>query len=1080
MLGTLSLSAQHITTPINSDDVMPSGQWKGTWIGVDSLTAGEVIEGNTKVLARYLRKEFALQKKEIRRARAFVAVRGYYELYVNGRKIGNQVLSPIQSDFRKSLTYNVLDVTEAMDKTDVTCVGLILGNGRSVSPRNEKRLKYPFFGLPQCMVNVVVDYADGTSQCLYTSDMWKSTTNGPVRYNNEYDGEEYDARLEMDGWSEAGYDDRAWQKADVVDKPTATLYPQTTENQIATPLDEYAGIAPLTLWKKDKATYVDVKQNIAGWLAVRVRGNKGDTIRVKYAEKIKEDSTLYTANLRKSITEDMYICNGEEGEGRWWTPRFVYHGFQYARITGLDGISPEDIKAYVVANEIKTIGSFKCNNEVLNRIYRNAWWGILDNYKGFPVDCPQRDERMPWLGDRTAGSLGESFLFDNNRLYTHWMRDICDAQRKDGTIPDVAPGYWVIYSDNVTWPAALPFTCEMLYRQYGNDEAIRNSYPYIKRWIDHIVTKRADSTGVIIRDKYGDWCMPPEKLNMIHSKDPSRITDGALLSTAYMIRIMRIMSDFATMQGLSDDARRYASDASTMQRAFNNRFLHVEGNNAYYGNNTATANILALAFDIVPAENKNAVIANVRRIIEQKHNCHVSCGVIGISHMMRTLTANGMEDLAWRIATNTTYPSWGYMVENGATTIWELWNGNTANPAMNSGNHVMLLGDLLAWIYEDLAGIRNAKGSIAYKRLDMAPAFNIAGLDNIEASYITPQGRVESAWSKKNGLIEWTVSLPKGVSATCYLPNGEVKEVKGGKPVTLVAAPDVPIAKYKGDRKAAVSYTFDDGLAEHYTLLFPELEKRGIKGTLAINGRNIGGSMKKTGCMTWEQVSEMAAAGHEISNHGWAHQNLRKITTAEMREEVQHNDTAIYNKVGVFPRTFVYPYNAKSAKIEKFCSEERAGTRTFQVSIGSKRSEQWMNEWVDGLIDKGEWGVGMTHGITVGYDAFGDPTRFWHHLDYAVSLKDSLWIATFYEVAAYNALRDDVKLSIKAKKNSLTITPKTTLDEEIYHSQLTLVIETDRPLTAKQDGKTLSVECKDGRTLVYFNPHGGKIKVKMQ
>ncbi len=784
-IGTISISAQHITTPINPDNVMPSEQWQGAWIGVDSLSEGEVLEGNTKVLARYLRKEFALKKKALKRARAFIAVRGYYEIYVNGNKIGNQVLAPIQSDFRKSMTYNVFDVTEAIGRAEVVCVGMILGNGRSVSPRNEIRLKYPFFGLPQCMVNVVVEYEDGTQQNLYTSNQWRATTNGPVRYNNEYDGEEYDARLEMRGWSETGYDDSAWRQADVVDKPTATLYPQTTENQIATPLCEYQGIEEPALWNRKGATFIDVKQNIAGWLAVRVRGNRGDTIRIKYAERLKEDSTLYTANLRKSVTEDMYICNGDEGEGRWWTPRFVYHGFQYARIMGMKGVRLDDVRPFVVANEIRTTGSFRCNNETLNRIYRNAWWGILDNYKGFPVDCPQRDERMPWLGDRTAGSLGESFLFDNNRLYTHWMRDICDAQRRDGAIPDVAPVYWVIYTDNVTWPAALPFTCDMLYRQYGNDEAIRNSYPYMVKWVDHIVKKHADSTGVITRDKYGDWCMPPEDLKMIHSKDPARITEGALLSSVYMVRIMQMMSDFADMQGFKADAKRYASDAEKMKAVFNNRFLHVEGADAYYGNNTATANILALAFDIVPAEYKDAVVSNVRQIIEQKHNSHVSCGVIGISHMMRTLTANGMEDIAWNIATNTTYPSWGYMVENGATTIWELWNGNTANPAMNSGNHVMLLGDLLAWIYEDLGGIRNAKGSVAYKCLDMAPAFNIDGLDHVDISYMTPQGLVESEWRKTDGQLEWHVTLPTGVNAVCHLPNGKVKKIKGGKPVTL-------------------------------------------------------------------------------------------------------------------------------------------------------------------------------------------------------------------------------------------------------------------------------------------------------
>ncbi len=779
------MHAQHMVTPLNADDVIEERQWKGAWIGIDRLLPGETMENKTRVNARYLRKEFTLKDKTIKRAKAYIASQGYCELYVNGRRMGENVLTPLQTDFRKSIYYSVLDVTEAM-KTDTTaCIGAILGNGRTVPMRYLKHHKCPFFGFPKCRIDVFVEYSDGSRQQLSTSKEWKVTAEGPIRSNNEYDGEVYDARLEMAAWAEKGFDDSSWKWAETAELPTGALYPQTAEGQTATALGKEH--APVHV----KDGVFDCRQNIAGWISLKIRGNRGDTIRIKYAERLNPDSTIYTANLRDAETEDIYICNGNEGEGRWWHPTFVYHGFRYVRITGMDNVTAEDIRPYLVANDVRRTGSFTSSNSTLNAIVKNAWWGIIDNYKGFPVDCPQRNERQPWLGDRTAGSLGESYLFDNNRLYTGWMRDICDAQRYDGAIPDVAPSFWNYYTDNVSWPAALPFTCYMLYRQFGNEEAIRNSYPYIKKWIEHIC-KCYTRDGIITKDKYGDWCMPPEKPEMIHSKDPARKTDGALISTAYMIRIMTMMKDFASLQGLHDEAAGYEQRAKDMTAAFNRKFLHIRRgtspqpghplfpDSVFYGNNTATANILPLAFGIVPEDCRKDVTDNVVKNIITYNNGHVSCGVIGISHLLQMLTANGYGDVAFLIATNTSYPSWGYMAEHGATTIWELWNGDTANPAMNSGNHVMLLGDLLAWCFQDLAGIKNAEGSVAYRHLTMKPDFSIQNLDSIAASYITPQGKVTSEWKKTLESLEWTVTLPQGTTADCHLPDGTVKRIKEG------------------------------------------------------------------------------------------------------------------------------------------------------------------------------------------------------------------------------------------------------------------------------------------------------------
>jgi len=344
---------------------------------------------------------------------------------------------------------------------------------------------------------------------------------------------------------------------------------------------------------------------------------------------------------------------------------------------------------------------------------QNACRGIAANYKGMPVDCPQRDERQPWLGDRTVGSLGESFVADNERLYTKWMRDICEAQRSDGCIPDVAPAFWNYYSDDVTWAAALPFGCDMLWRQFGNREAIDRSYPSIKKWVNHIIEEYSQD-GIIRCGKYGDWCVPPESLELIHSQDPARKTDVSLISTAYIIHTMQLMEQWGCEADLWRPIR------EQMTHDFNRHFLTVRRgtsprpghvlypDSVFYGNNTATANLLALAFGIVPDDCRGEVVKNVVENIILKNNAHVPCGVIGISWLLRALSDNGFSDIAYMIATQKSYPSWGYMAENGATTTWELWNGDKASPRMNSGNHVMLLGDLLTWCYQYLGGIRQS------------------------------------------------------------------------------------------------------------------------------------------------------------------------------------------------------------------------------------------------------------------------------------------------------------------------------------------------------------------------------------
>ena len=758
--------------------LLDEGKWSGYWIGLEQLLPGEERGFHTRMAARYLRKEFQLKDKTIRRATAYVAGIGLHEFYVNGHRMGNGVLQPVPSDYRKTIYYNTYDITsDILRHTSGICLGIVLGNGRLFPMQQHKPYKIHTFGYPKCRINVIVEYTDGTIQRLQTDDKgWKVMADGPIRANNEYDGEEYDARKEMMGWSEVGFDDSKWLKAERTDIPQAYLRAQMTPG-----IKVLKQMSPLVL----KGSIIDVGQNIAGWLKVRVRGQKGDTIRIVYAEKLNADGSLYRENFRNARSTDIYVCNGDEGqEGRWWTPTFVYHGFRYAEVIGLQHAKKDDFIAEVVADEVKTTGHFECSDTILNKVMQNAWWGVLDNYKGMPIDCPQRDERQPWLGDRTMGSLGESFLFDNERLYTKWMRDICEAQRTDGCIPDVAPAFWNYYSDDVAWAAALPFSCDMLWRQYGNREAIERSYPFIKKWVQHIIEEYGQD-GIIRCGKYADWCVPPEKLEQIHSEDPARKTDVTLISTAYIIRTMQLMEQWGC------EADYWKPLRQDMTEAFNRKFLTVkEGtslapghtlypDSIFYGNNTATANLLALAFGIVPEKYRQEVTKNVVENIILKNDAHVPCGVIGISWLLRGLSDNGFSDIAYMIATQHSYPSWGYMAENGATTIWELWNGDKASPKMNSGNHVMLLGDLVTWSYQYLGGIRQTGN--AYKHIVLKPDFSIQDSPWANVKYDTPYGTITSSWKKTLQQVEWDVQVPCNTTADICLPDGTIKTVGSGK-----------------------------------------------------------------------------------------------------------------------------------------------------------------------------------------------------------------------------------------------------------------------------------------------------------
>jgi len=769
--------------------ILEEVQWKAQWIGLDKAMPWDSETFASRLSARYVRKEFPIGK-QISRATVHICGLGLYELFINGQKVGDQVLAPAPTGYDKAVLYNTFDVTSLLRKGQ-NAVGITLGNGHFYNMRQTyKPWKVPTYGYPKVRMMLTLEYSDGTKEDIGTKDNWKLTADGPIRSNNEYNGEEYDARKELTGWNMPGYDDSNWQNAERVRFPADEVRAQMMPG-----MKVLQKMTPVSIKQLGNKYILDLGQNIAGWMRINVHGNAGDSVKLRFAETLQKDGEIYTENLRSARCTDVYILKGDKA-GESWAPVFIYHGFRYVEVSGLKYVpSVTDFTAEVVSDEMEQLGTLTTSNDVLNQVLKNAWWGIRDNYKGMPVDCPQRDERQPWLGDRAMGCWGESFLFDNNLMYAKWGNDIRDAQRQDGCIPDVAPIYLTYYTDNVTWPATLPFLCDMTYTQFGNKKPIEDNYEAIKKWMAHMEKNYMSPTYLMTKDEYGDWCMPPENLKMIHSEDPKRITNGTLISTAYYYKILQLMTRFANVQGLKEDAKKFSALAEKVKTGFNKEFFHKDS--LYYGNNTATSNLLPVAFGMVPKQYVDTVCKHILHTVVPANTksqigtaeLNITCGVVGIQWLMRELSRMGRADVAFALASNNKYPSWGYMAANGATTIWELWNGNTASPKMNSGNHVMLLGDLLTWSYENMAGIKSDYTQTAFKHIILKPDFSIPDLEHVDASYITPYGKVVSKWKKSLMHLDWEVSIPVNSTAEVHLPNGKTEQIGSGSYHFSVAIP---------------------------------------------------------------------------------------------------------------------------------------------------------------------------------------------------------------------------------------------------------------------------------------------------
>jgi alpha-L-rhamnosidase len=727
---------------------------------------GEPGSNDRTLPARQLRKPFTADKP-LRRATVCYCGLGWSELYINGSKVGTEVLSPPLSDYAKRLYYVTHDVTSLV-RPGANAMGAWLGNGRFFAPRLSVPAGTRTFGLPELRLRLHLAYADGTAADVFSDPTWTATTDGPITANNEYDGESYDARKEAADWAKPGFDDAKWRPADVMPAPAGDLCATMID-----PTRVVQSIKPVSVRQAKPGAFVfDLGQNFAGWCKLTVQGRRGTVVTMRFAERLNPDGTLNVANLRSAKATDAYTLRGDAPEV--YEPRFTLHGFQYVEVTGYPGTpTASAIEGEVVRDDMASAGDFTCSNPLLNHIYRDIVWTTGSSYRSIVTDCCQRDERQGWLGDRNEESRGESYVLRNGPLYAKWAQDMADSQRPDGQVSDVCPAYWEFFTNSVTWPSTMVIVPGMLMDQDADASVARRLYPNMDRWMGQMAGHIA-ADGTLSKDSYGDWCSAPSDAHAPYGAFHQQSTSGTLIATSYFHHCATLMARYARTLGKADDAARYDAIAARTLKGLNARFFKPDA--ARYDIGSQISFALPLAFDMVPGDQAQRVADRLADSIARETHGHIATGLIGCQWINTALATHGHADVAYQMATQTTYPSLGYMVDHGATTIWELWNGNTAGPAMNSGNHMMLVGDLCTFLYEDLAGIRPDPERPGFQHVIMRPD-PVPGLTAASGTHRSPYGLVASAWSTKGGAFHWDVTVPPNTTASLFVPAKSAADV---------------------------------------------------------------------------------------------------------------------------------------------------------------------------------------------------------------------------------------------------------------------------------------------------------------
>jgi alpha-L-rhamnosidase len=732
--------------------LLHSSDWKAKWIG-DSIPAADIAKPQSAPL---LRKSVNLNKK-VKCARAYISGLGYYELHINGTKVGDEVLTPGVTRYDAAVLYNTYDVTDLLNNGE-NAIGVILGNGwYNCFTQDAWDFRYAAWrDKVKLLIQIKLCFEDGEESLIVSDESWK-VSSGPIIFDGLRNGESYDARLEKVGWNEAGYDDSDWLKAVIMKPPGGVL-----KSQQMTPIRVTQTIKPIELKEVESGVWVyDLGQNISGWARITLKGPMGSKITLRYSERINEAGNIDVSAISEHIKSgefqtDTYILKGEDVE--CWEPRFTYHGFRYIQVTGFPGTPTlENLCGRVVHTDFENYGSFSCSNELLNSIQRCSRWSTLTNYHGIPTDCPHR-EKNGWTGD--AHLSAEQLLFNFNPMscYSKWMEDFADVQRPSGQLPGIIPtgGWGFNWGSGPAWDSAVILIPWYLYLYCGDLDILEKMYDNMKLYVDYMTSMASEN---IVEFGLGDWC-PPVGGASDH-ECPTEITD-----TAYYYIDTKLLSDIATLLDREEDAEKYGNLSQGIRKAFRKKFMNAETGKLIESNQTSVA--CALYQGLVNEEELQKVLEELVEEVEKKDN-HINCGILGTKYVMHALTDLGRADIAYKIAAQKTFPSWGYWIEQGATTLWESWAGDT------SRNHHMF-SDISAWFYKGLAGIYPDTKHPGFKHIILRP--NIVGdLQWVQASHQCMYGKIVSSWRVDGDMVSYKISIPVNCTAEVYISTSDIDSI---------------------------------------------------------------------------------------------------------------------------------------------------------------------------------------------------------------------------------------------------------------------------------------------------------------
>ena len=751
--------------------LLEKSDWKAKWIEMESDTLRYSP-------SPHFRKEFTTTKT-IASARIYVTSHGFYELQLNGKKIGDQVLTPGWTSYGKRLQYQVYDVTNMLVKGN-NAIGAVLGDGwyrGSLAWGNNWAIYGKRLGI---FLQLKITFTDGSESEIISDETWKATNDGAIRMNDIYNGETYDATKKLNGWSNPGYDDKNWQKVKTGNYNNSNLIASE-----GSPVRKIQEIKPVKIFRTPKGNLIaDMGQNMVGWLRLKVSGKKGTVVTLRHAEVLDKFGEFYTTNLRAAKCQLTYTLSGTGEE--IYEPRFTFMGFRFVEVTGFPGeLTADNLTGVVVHSDMTVTGTYECSNPLVNQLQHNIQWGQKGNFVDVPTDCPQRDERLGWTGDAQAFSRTAAYNMDVSAFFTKWLKDISADQKPGGEVPDVIPDILNKQGAESAQPSAgwgdvaviVPWT---MYQVYGDKNFLENQYQSMKAWVEYIRKKAGESYIWKGGSKYGDWLFYHPPLD--NHTEADGYTEHDFIATAFYAYSTSILSETAKVLGKTDDAKIYADLFDKIKDVFNNEYVTKGGR---VGTNSQTSYILALKFNLLPENLRSKAAAFLAADIKERDN-HLSTGFLGTPYLCHVLSDFGYTDVAYNLLLQESYPSWLYPVKMGATTIWERWDGEKTDstfedPGMNSFNHYAY-GAIGDWMYRVSAGLETM--GAGYKHIIIQPHPSDK-LSFSKATFESSYGTIVSGWEKKDGKIVIKVKIPANTKATFILPaGGQDKVTEGGKPLS--------------------------------------------------------------------------------------------------------------------------------------------------------------------------------------------------------------------------------------------------------------------------------------------------------